>query len=613
MKSLTKAIWIMMAALAVTSLAILLNLPVMLGAKGNIILIFLVFVMSGYLLFRKRTQGTAGNPSFNEEQNYLEMEALVDSLPDIVYRLDEQGNIIFINNAVMAYGYDPGQLRGKSIMELIHPDDRPVAERWLRERRTGKRRTKLAEIRFLAAGQEKVSVKEWICLVDAWGIYIPDGKGNTKYRGSRGVARDITSLKKIERDLKQSQRMLRAVLDTVPQRIFWKDRKGRFLGANNNFAADLGFDSPRLLTGCMDIDILPDKEQAKFFSKIDQQVINSGEPVNNIIEPLLTADGVHRWLETSKVPLYDPEGRIIGLLGTYNDITERIEQEKEKEQRRMQMIQADRMISLGVLVAGVAHEVNNPNNFIMMNTPILQRVWHGCKPLLERYYEENGEFMLANVPYSQMREQVPELFKGISVGSRRIEAIVSSLLDYSRQNNSTPLQDVDINDVLNESISMVSNLLKKSTNDFKLECASVLPVVNGDRQRIQQVLINLLQNACQALSDNSQAISATTCYDNLRGLVVISVRDEGAGIESGDSEHILKPFFTTKRNNGGTGLGLAICDGIMKDHSGWLEFDSEVGKGTTVNAYFPAFSGRTAGSVSSAGNNIDSRAVDGDD
>ncbi len=604
-------IWIAAAAWAATALALLLNLPAMMGVAGSALLIFLVFVLSGYLLLARR--GHASGDSFREEQDFSEIEALLDSLPDVVYRLDEQGNIIFINNAIIAYGYDPSQLCGKPIIELIHPGDRPVAEHWLRERRTGKRSTRLAEIRFLAAGSENGNRREWICLVDAWGIYLPDGNGGSIYRGSRGVARDITSRKRIERDLEQSQRMLRAVLDTAPQRFFWKDREGRFLGANNNFAADLGLDSPGQLVGRKDTDLVPDKEQAKAFMEIDQRVIKLGEPVFHMKEPLLTADGVHRWLETSKVPLYDPEGRIIGVLGTYEDITERIEAEKEKERRRVQMIQADKMISLGVLVAGVAHEVNNPNNFIMMNAPILQRVWEGCKPLLERYYEENGEFMLANMPYSRMRQQIPELFKGITVGSRRIEGIVSSLLHYSRQDNSAPLREVELNDVMSESVSLVSNLLKKSTEDFELELAPLLPPVKGNSQRIQQVLINLLQNACQALSDRSQAIRADTYYDSVRGLVVIRVRDEGRGIEPGDSEHILEPFFTTRRNSGGTGLGLAISDGIMKDHGGGLEFESKVGKGTTVEAYFPVFSGRVESTAGTPGYELDSRVTDSDD
>ncbi len=593
-------IWIAAAAWTVAAPIILLSSPAIRGAVGFASLLFLVFVLSGYLFLQQRSHMSGGRHAFREEQNYREMEALIDSLPDIVYRLDEQGNIIFINNAVRAYGYDPGDLIGKPLIELIHPSDRPIAGFCLRERRTGHRSTKLVEIRFLTAEANNGGGRERICLVDAWGIYVPDGNGGTLYRGSRGVARDITSRKRIERDLEQSREMLRTVLDAVPQRIFWKDRKGRFLGANKNFAADFGMDSPKQLIGCTDMDLVPDKEQAEFFMKIDRRVITEGKPVSHIIEPLLTADGVHRWLETNKVPLHDPEGRIIGVLGTYEDITNRIEQEKEKERRRSQMIQADKMISLGVLVAGVAHEVNNPNNFIMMNTPILQRAWEGCKPLLERYYEENGEFMLANIPYSRMRDQVPELFKGIVVGSRRIEGIVSSLLDYSRQENSAPFREVDLNEVLTESVGLVSNLLKKSTDSFGLECASVLPVVQGNRQRIEQVLINLLENACQALSQRSQAIRAETCYDNRRGLVVIRVSDEGGGIRPDDSEHILKPFFTTRRESGGTGLGLAISDGIMKDHGGWLEFDSESGKGTIVKAYFPAYSVQ-AGSTSQAG------------
>ena len=115
------------------------------------------------------------------------------------------------------------------------------------------------------------------------------------------------------------------------------------------------------------------------------------------------------------------------------DIAARKKAEKEAEERRQQLIDADKMVSLGTLVAGVAHEINNPNNFIMMNAPLLRRAWVDCQAILEKYYQENDDFQLGGMPYSEMRDHIPELFAGISDGSERIKQIVLSLKNYARQ------------------------------------------------------------------------------------------------------------------------------------------------------------------------------------
>lgn len=270
------------------------------------------------------------------------------------------------------------------------------------------------------------------------------------------------------------------------------------------------------------------------------------------------------------------------------DIRARKKAEQEAERHRQQLIEADKMASLGILVAGVAHEINNPNNFITMNAPILQRVWGDCRPILERYHGENGDFPLAGIPYSEMRNHIEELFAGILDGAERIKKIVLNLKDYARQGISEMDQQVDINEALRSSLVLLSNPLKKSTYHLAVSCADNLPRVKGNNQRIQQVLINVIQNAYQSLEDPTKAIAITTGHDIEQNLVLVTVRDEGTGIPKKYLKQVRDPFFTTKRDCGGTGLGLSISAGIVEEHGGRLQFDSTPGAGTTVTISFPA-------------------------
>lgn len=270
------------------------------------------------------------------------------------------------------------------------------------------------------------------------------------------------------------------------------------------------------------------------------------------------------------------------------DIKARIRAEKEAERRRQQLIEADKMASLGVLVAGVAHEINNPNNFITINTPILRQAWEDFAPILDAHLAEHGDFAVAGIPYSEMRHHVPELFAGIADGSERIKKIVLNLRDYARQGTAAMDQLFDLNQVVRAALTLLANPLKKATNHLVVEYGEALPLIRGNFQRAEQVVINLIQNAYQSLPDPERKLTIATATDKRRRLVVLKVRDSGCGIAKKNLKHIQDPFFTTRRDSGGTGLGLSISAGIMEEHGGRLEFSSPPGKGTTASAIFPA-------------------------
>jgi two-component system NtrC family sensor kinase len=140
----------------------------------------------------------------------------------------------------------------------------------------------------------------------------------------------------------------------------------------------------------------------------------------------------------------------------------------------------------------------------------------------------------------------------------------------------------------------VSNLIKKSTRHFSVTYGKKLPALKGNVQRIEQVMINLLVNSCQALPDDNRSITVSTRYDTKKNSVIVEVKDQGCGMPPEVLERIKDPFFTTKRNSGGTGLGLSISDQIIQDHNGELTFDSNPGDGTTARIYLPADSGGPA-------------------
>ena len=186
-----------------------------------------------------------------------------------------------------------------------------------------------------------------------------------------------------------------------------------------------------------------------------------------------------------------------------------------------------------------------------------------------------------------MRENIPSLFAGISDGAKRIKHIVDELKNYVRDKSADLTESVDINEVIKSSVSLLSNMIKKSTNRFSIKYGKNLPLLRGNFQRLEQVIINLIQNAFQALPDAKKSIFISVRLTNERSTIVITVRDEGMGIPPDTLLNITDPFFTTKHESGGVGLGLSISSKIVEEHGGSMHFESEIGTGTTVEIKLP--------------------------
>jgi polar amino acid transport system substrate-binding protein len=254
---------------------------------------------------------------------------------------------------------------------------------------------------------------------------------------------------------------------------------------------------------------------------------------------------------------------------------------------QQQLQQAHKMTALGILVSGVAHEINNPNGLILLNIPLLKKMNADSSVVLESYFHEHGDFPLGGPPYSRMRSEMTRILDEMQGAARRIKNIVHDLKDFSRKDDSDEKELMDLNSVVKASARLVAASISAATNNFEVHCAKKLPKMWGNPQRIEQVIVNLIINACQALPDSSCGISLITHYRKVSGTLELLVRDEGRGIEPEHVPHLTDPFFTTKRESGGTGLGLSVSAGIVKEHSGTMHFETVPGKGTKVFLTFP--------------------------
>jgi signal transduction histidine kinase len=290
--------------------------------------------------------------------------------------------------------------------------------------------------------------------------------------------------------------------------------------------------------------------------------------------------------EVFSYPVNNAEGLVSGTVEVAMDVTDRETARKYAEAQREQMINAEKMISLGILVAEAAHEINNPTNFIKINSSIIKQVWECILPILNEYFEINRDYVIAGIPSGHIGETMNDLINGVDDGTERIISIIESLKDFSRNKPPDMSGSFNINFAVKKSIAFLTGLIKKSTNRFNTYYASNLPDVRGDIKRIEQVIMNVLQNACHSLPDKNKSICLKTFMENNK--IIILVEDEGIGIPPDNLGRVTDPFFTTKDKNGGTGLGLSISKNIIRDHKGDMIISSDAQNGTSVKIVLPS-------------------------
>lgn len=352
---------------------------------------------------------------------------------------------------------------------------------------------------------------------------------------------------------------LRMLIESLPQRIFYKDTNLIYRSCNKNYAKNLHME-PKEIVGKTDYDLYPN-ELAEKYREEDKIILTSGQIIDT--ETVYIKHGREVIIHMMKTPIKDEKGNITGILGIFLDITEKVSLQREAEQFR-------RLASLGELAAGVAHEINNPINGVI-----------------------NYAQILFNKSSEGSREK--DISGRIIKEGNRITNIVHSLLSYARRDDNEKTSIVHMNEIVSETLILTEAQLRKDGIIIKLGIQEKIPNIVVYPQQIQQVFLNVMSNARYALNqkypklhDNKilEILGEEITIENYP-YVKITFYDRGIGILAEIKYKVMDPFFTTKSKGMGTGLGLSVSYGIISNHGGKIMIDSVEGEYTKVSIVLP--------------------------
>jgi PAS domain S-box-containing protein len=382
--------------------------------------------------------------------------------------------------------------------------------------------------------------------------------------------------------LAHERTLLRTMIDLIPAFIYAKDVGSRFIAMNTALARNMGTVANDAI-GKTDFDFFAPELAKKFYSD-EQALIKSGTAIIDLEEPGYDAVlGVARTVCTSKVPLRDENGEVIGIIGVGFDITER----KLAEQR---LAAGEHLESIGRLAAGVAHEINTPIQYLndsvyFIRDAMQDLLAHNAKlaAALPQPPEEDEDI-------EDLKRELPPALDRVVDGLSRIAEIVRSMKEFSHVDQ-REMSRVDLNRAINSTL-IIARSEYKYVAEVKTDFQE-LPRVTCHGGQVNQVVLNLVVNAAHAIADKNKAsgtpemgvITVTTRVED--GFAVISIGDTGGGIPEAIRKRIFEPFFTTKEVGRGTGQGLSIAHNVIKAHGGTLDFVTELGKGTTFNVRLP--------------------------
>lgn len=381
---------------------------------------------------------------------------------------------------------------------------------------------------------------------------------------------DISELRLAEQEEERSRRMLQTVLDTTPTRVFWKDERGRFLGSNLAFAHDAGLESPEDLLGKTDHDMVW-KAQADRFRADDRAVMETGRERLGIDEPQTRADGTTFWLRTSKVPLRDGDGKIIGLLGTYEDVTDsrRIQEELEMHRQRLEQVNQE-----------LERRVQERTTDLVLMNRELETFAHSAAHDLRTPLRAIDGWSHAVLEDSSacLDDTAKERLGRVRLGAQRIGEILDDLMRLSQASRADlSIETIDLARVAREQRDMLAGAHPGRRIDWNI--AEKLPV-RGDPGLMRLLLWNLLDNAVKFTVGREPALIQVGIDE--KGLFV---RDNGTGFDMAHSGKLFRAFqrLHLPEEFAGTGIGLALVRRIAERHGGWVNAEGAPNAGATFH------------------------------
>jgi two-component system NtrC family sensor kinase len=558
---------------------------------------------------------------------------IYNKTPVMLHSIDEKGKLINVSNYWLeTMGYERDEVIGKKSTDfLTNKSKKDASDTYLPEF-FEKGFIRNVPYKYLKKNGETIDV-----LLSA--VTERDEKSNAIK--SLAVSIDVTELKRTEEELKQaknrveeSEKKYRDLVETA-QELIWKcDSKGRYIYLNHAWEDILGYGLDEML-GKSFGDFQTEEDFQRDMSAFTR--LMEGGSIKDYETTHIAKDGSNLILLFNAIHVTDDEGNVIGTQGTATDITQRkkYEQELEKHQTHLeqlvkertdelevsneelkatndelykqrdeleqtikklneaqaQLVQSEKMASLGVLVAGVAHEINNPVNFINSSLNGLKNNLDYLLSFTDLYLQlsEDNLEVIKEIQDRQKEaslSDVLEMFKRsieiIEVGIERTTKIVKSLKSFARSDEKE-LSRYDVNENIDNTLLILYNQYKNRIEIIKEY--EKLPLIVCYPGQINQVIMNILTNAIQAIKEKGFITINTKMIDNEN--VAISIKDTGTGIAKNNLKHIFDPFFTTKDIGKGTGLGLSISYNIIKEHKGTITVNSEEGKGSCFTVIIP--------------------------
>lgn len=389
----------------------------------------------------------------------------------------------------------------------------------------------------------------------------------------------------------------RTLIDIMPDRIYAKDRQSRFILANRAVARLMGKRGPDELIGKTDFDFYPPEMAAEFMA-VEREIFQTGEPLIALEQftPNLNT-GEPEWTQTTKVPLRDFEGDVIGLVGIARDVTQRKRREEEFRQQNAeleetnakltfayeQLLRSEQLAGVGHLAAGVANEISDPLGHVFNGFDAIEARLTEIGALLEAFAEKQDTASAEELQHIRRKADLRGVLSETRGGLARVGKIAQDLRDFSIVEADAERGEMDLNHAIDSALNILAGEIRHKA-DVVREFGNV-PGVPCVAAQINQVIINLLVNAVQAIESERGTITTRTGFHGED--VWFEVSDTGSGIEKDVLERVFEPFFTTKPVGQGTGLGLPLSFGIVQSHGGRIEILSEVGQGSTFRVCLP--------------------------
>ena len=382
---------------------------------------------------------------------------------------------------------------------------------------------------------------------------------------------------KIEESLQKTRNMLQTVVDGITDPLIMLDADMAIKVLNNAALNYYGASESDLIVAKCCFKALKGKATPCKGCEIPSAVL-SGKAKSFERKGVMDSKKIE---QVAIYPVRITEDKRPGAIIRISDIT-------EAKLMQRQLIQSEKLASLGLLISGIAHEINNPSNFITLNIPVMRDYMNAIMPIVDAHVKNHKDFEIFDMSYDEFYEDILRLLDNIEYGALRITSIVSDLREFARMEDTKKQVWVDIQSIIEKSIGISEGQIKKRIKYLNTNIQKDLPKIFTNFKAIEQVLINLLVNAAQAADKESSRVEIDVSMDkSSQNNLIIEVKDNGCGMDEKTMNRLFDPFFTTKPPAEGTGLGLYVSNNLIEALGGIIEVESKPGKGSVFRVILP--------------------------